>query len=73
MAEWADALEQLGARVQVYLDGGPSGTTASTIIDATALARGTGRVRILRDGAISAAQLREVLGDDLEPSTEQVG
>ena len=69
----SNALEQLGARVQVYLDGGPSGTTASTIIDATALARGTGRVRILRDGAISAAQIREVLGDDLEPSTEQVG
>ena len=69
----AGAFEQLGARVQVYLDGGPSGTTASTIIDATALARGTGRVRILRDGAISAAALREVLVDDLEPSTEQVG
>ncbi len=67
------ALEQLGARVQVYLDGGPSGSTASTIIDATALARGSGRVRILRDGAVSAAALREVLGDDLEPSTEQVG
>ncbi len=69
----SNALEQLGARVQVYLDGGHSGSTASTIIDATALARGTGRVRILRDGAVSATQLREVLGDDLEPSTEQVG
>jgi tRNA threonylcarbamoyl adenosine modification protein (Sua5/YciO/YrdC/YwlC family) len=68
-----EALLQLGARVAVYLDGGPSASSASTIIDATALARGTGGVRILRDGVVSAADLREVLGDDLEPSTEQVG
>jgi tRNA threonylcarbamoyl adenosine modification protein (Sua5/YciO/YrdC/YwlC family) len=66
----ADAHDQLGARVDVYLDAGdsPEGL-ASTIIDATALSRGTGGVRILRDGVISAAQLRKVLGDKLEPST----
>ena len=67
-----EALLQLGARVSLYLDGGPSASTASTIIDATGLARGTGGVRVLRDGAVTIAQLREVLGDDLEPATEQV-
>jgi tRNA threonylcarbamoyl adenosine modification protein (Sua5/YciO/YrdC/YwlC family) len=67
-----EALLQLGARVALYLDAGPSATTASTIIDATGLARGTGGVRVLRDGAVSSAQLREILGDDLEPATEQV-
>jgi tRNA threonylcarbamoyl adenosine modification protein (Sua5/YciO/YrdC/YwlC family) len=66
----ADAHDQLGARVDVYLDAGdsPEGF-ASTIIDVTALSRGTGGVRILRDGVISAAQLRKVIGDKLEPST----
>jgi tRNA threonylcarbamoyl adenosine modification protein (Sua5/YciO/YrdC/YwlC family) len=67
-----DALVQLGARVELYLDGGASATTASTIIDATGLARGTGQVRILRDGAVSAAELREILGDDLAPETSVV-
>jgi tRNA A37 threonylcarbamoyladenosine synthetase subunit TsaC/SUA5/YrdC len=46
---------------------------ASTIVDATALSRGTGGIRILRDGVVTAAQLREVIGDTLEPSTEAVG
>jgi tRNA threonylcarbamoyl adenosine modification protein (Sua5/YciO/YrdC/YwlC family) len=65
------AHDQLGARVEVYLDGGTATAgQASTIIDATPLQRGTGGVRILRDGVVSAAQLREELGDDLEPSTE---
>jgi L-threonylcarbamoyladenylate synthase len=68
-----DAQAQLGESIAVYLDGGESSSTASTIIDATALARGSGAVRILRDGAVSAAQLRAILGDDLEPSTDQVG
>jgi L-threonylcarbamoyladenylate synthase len=65
------AHDQLGARVEVYLDGGTATAgQASTIIDATPLQRGIGGVRILRDGVVSAAQLREVLGEDLEPSTE---
>jgi tRNA A37 threonylcarbamoyladenosine synthetase subunit TsaC/SUA5/YrdC len=60
--------------VEVYLDGGEATEgMASTIIDATALSRGTGGIRILRDGVVSAAQLREVVGDTLEPSTEAVG
>ena len=66
-----EAHDQLGARVEVYLDGGAATEgSASTIVDATGLQRGTGGVRILRDGVISAAQLRVVLGDDLEPATE---
>ena len=68
------AHDQLGARVEVYLDGGEATAgSASTIIDATALSRGTGGIRILRDGVISAAQLRDVVGDKLEPSTDAVG
>ena len=66
----AAAHEQLGASVAVYLDGGEVGSDPSTIIDATPLARGTGGIRILREGVISAAQLRDVVGDLLEPATE---
>jgi L-threonylcarbamoyladenylate synthase len=55
--------------VAVYLEGGEAGSDPSTIIDATALARGTGGIRILREGVISAAALREVIGDLLEPAT----
>lgn len=66
-----DAHDQLGARVEVYLDGGEATAgAASTIIDATALSRGDGGIRILRDGVITAAQLRKVVGDKLEPATE---
>ncbi len=59
----------LGDSVAVYLDGGPSDTgIASTIIDATSLVGGQDAViRVLRDGAIDRARLREVLGDLLEP------
>jgi len=67
-----DAKRQLGDSVEVYLDGGSSGSTASTIIDATGLARGTGAVRIVRDGAVSVAALREILGEDIEPATAGV-
>jgi len=68
-----DAYAQLGDTVEVYLEGGASDSTPSTIIDVTPIQRGTGAARILRDGAVSAASLREILGDDLEPSTEAVG
>jgi tRNA threonylcarbamoyl adenosine modification protein (Sua5/YciO/YrdC/YwlC family) len=70
----ANAHDQLGARVEVYLDAGdsPEGL-ASTIIDATALSRGTGGVRILREGVVTAAQLRKILGDKLEPATTVQG
>lgn len=63
------AVSQLGDSVAVYLDDGPSGSeAASTILDATALTRGgSGRARVLRDGVVGRAVLREVLGDLLEP------
>ncbi|WP_309068533.1 L-threonylcarbamoyladenylate synthase [Microbacterium sp.] len=65
-----DARAMLGDSVAVYLDGGPSRTgVASTIVDATALVgprEDEPRVRILRDGAVSRDDLRDVLGDLLE-------
>lgn len=68
-----EAFEQLGARVEVYLDGGKADAAmASTIIDATGLSRALGGIRVLRDGVIPAAQLREVVGDLLEPATGAV-
>jgi tRNA threonylcarbamoyl adenosine modification protein (Sua5/YciO/YrdC/YwlC family) len=72
----ADAERMLGDSVAVYLDGGPSGEgVASTIVDATSLVtRGgegrTGTVRILRQGAVSRAQLEEILGELLETDAE---
>jgi L-threonylcarbamoyladenylate synthase len=54
----ADAREQLGDAVAVYLDGGPCiGTAASTIVDLTGAAP-----RLLRSGVISIGRLREVAG-----------
>jgi len=77
----ADAERMLEDSVAVYLDGGSSGEgVASTIIDATSLVtRGedgeTGEVRILRQGAVSRAQLEEILGDllEAEPTPEADG
>ncbi|HEU5419643.1 MAG TPA: L-threonylcarbamoyladenylate synthase [Streptosporangiaceae bacterium] len=54
----AQAREQLGDSVAVYLDGGPSaGGQASTIVDLTGDAP-----RLLRPGAISMGRLREIAG-----------
>lgn len=54
-----EAAAQLGAAVSVYLDGGPTTSrTPSTIVDCT----GEQPV-VLREGAITADQLREVLGE----------
>lgn len=55
------AREQLAERVEVYLDGGKAGGTASTIVDLT----GEDPV-VLREGAVSAAQIGEVLGRTIE-------
>jgi tRNA threonylcarbamoyl adenosine modification protein (Sua5/YciO/YrdC/YwlC family) len=54
-----EALEQLGDAISVYLDGGRADhATASSIVDVT------GKVPVLlRAGAISAEQLREVVPD----------
>jgi tRNA threonylcarbamoyl adenosine modification protein (Sua5/YciO/YrdC/YwlC family) len=60
-----DARAQLGERVAVYLDGGPTpAAVPSTIVDLT----GPGAPRLLRAGAVSADQLREVLADLETPS-----
>jgi L-threonylcarbamoyladenylate synthase len=54
----AQARDQLGDSVAVYLDGGPSaGGQASTIVDLTGEAP-----RLLRQGAISMGRLREIAG-----------
>lgn len=51
------AREQLADRVHVFLDGGPAGQTASTIVDLTA-----DDPVVLREGAVTAAAIGEVLG-----------
>lgn len=57
----AQAQAQLGDLVTVYLDGGPSGDpVASTVVDLTGDAP-----RILREGAVSAAEVAEVLGREV--------
>ncbi len=68
----AEALAALGDRVSVYLEDGPAGSEydaagrdpASTIVDATALARGEGRIRIVRHGVLSDEQIADVVGAD---------
>jgi L-threonylcarbamoyladenylate synthase len=64
-----DAQAMLQDSVSVYLDDGPSSTgVASTILDVTGLIGASpSPVRVLREGAIDRARLREVLGDLLEP------
>ncbi|ACU39953.1 threonylcarbamoyl-AMP synthase [Actinosynnema pretiosum subsp. pretiosum] len=58
----AQAREQLGEDVQVYLDGGPSGeNVASTIVDLT----GTDPL-VLREGAVPVADIASVLGVEVE-------
>lgn len=67
----AEAQNMLAESIGVYLDGGQAGAgVSSTIIDATQLVTATEGdriVRVLREGGVSRAQLREVLGDVLEP------
>jgi len=60
----AEAEAMLGDAVAIYLDGGPGGTVASTIVDATALDKPEGRLRIVREGAISSEDIRAVVGAD---------
>src|SRR5690242_14577892 len=69
-----EAEAMLGDSISVYLDGGEAGASyervegkdsSSTIVDATALASGAGKLRILRHGVLSSARLREVVGDAL--------
>lgn len=61
----ADARNQLGDLVEVYLEAGPSARqAASTIIDLTGA-----QPRILREGPITAAAIAEVLRIDVDALT----
>ncbi|BDZ44218.1 hypothetical protein GCM10025866_01270 [Naasia aerilata] len=63
----AEAVAQLGDSIDVYLDGGSTpGSVPSTIVDATGLADGSGRLRVVRSGVLDDARLRKVVGDLLE-------
>jgi len=58
----AEARDQLGDLVEVYLEAGPSANgAASTIVDLTGA-----QPRILREGPVSAAAIATVLGVDAE-------
>lgn len=63
-----DAVTMLGSSVHIYFDGGETGETASTIVDASTLAHPDGRVRIVREGAVSRERLADVLGELLAPA-----
>lgn len=54
----------LGDAVAVYLEAGPGGETASTIVDATGLESPAGKLRILRSGVIPDAEIVRVVGAD---------
>ncbi len=57
-----EARDQLGSDVPVYLDGGPAAAAvASTIVDLTG-----DKPLVLREGAVSAGQVGEVLGLTVE-------
>jgi tRNA threonylcarbamoyl adenosine modification protein (Sua5/YciO/YrdC/YwlC family) len=67
----ADALASLGDLVSVYLDAGRVGVDypdaaepGSTIVDATALHRADGRLRIVRHGVIPDQAIRDIVGGD---------
>jgi L-threonylcarbamoyladenylate synthase len=61
----ADARDQLGDLVEIYLEAGPSAKgSASTIVDLTGAAP-----RVLRDGPVSVAAIADVLGVDAESLT----
>ncbi len=63
-----DAIEMLANSVAVYLDDGPTpGPQASTIVDYS----GTGPGKVLRVGALSVAQLREIDPGIVEPASGQ--
>ncbi len=62
-----EAVDQLGGSVDVFLDGGAAGGAASTIVDASRVTQAGGRVRIVREGAITRAQIQQLIGDELEP------
>jgi L-threonylcarbamoyladenylate synthase len=68
----AEAEEQLGESIAVYLDAGPSATSydpeharsGSTIVDATELEQVDGKLRIVRHGVIPDEEIIRVVGAD---------
>ena len=63
----ADAQVQLGARVEVYLDGGPSPQgAASTIVDVSGP-----QPRVLREGPVAVADVARVLGVEAQALTPE--
>lgn len=62
-----EAVDQLGESVSIFLDGGAAGGAASTIVDASRVTQAGGRVRIVREGAVTRAQIQHLIGDELEP------
>lgn len=74
------AFDYLGESVAVYLDGGPSPKgEASTILDLTGLTdtfdedgsvTTEGKVKVIRQGALSLAKISSVIGDLLESSSD---
>jgi L-threonylcarbamoyladenylate synthase len=61
----ADARDQLGDLVEVYLESGPSARqAASTIVDLT-----SSQPRVLREGPVTAAAIAGVLGIDADSLT----
>jgi tRNA threonylcarbamoyl adenosine modification protein (Sua5/YciO/YrdC/YwlC family) len=61
----AEARDQLGDLVEVYLEAGPSAQgAASTIVDLTGA-----QPRVLREGPVTSAAIAEVLGIDAESLT----
>src|SRR3954465_6995886 len=60
----AEAVDQLGDSIAVYLDGGATpGSVPSTILDATGLTTGDGKLRIVRTGVLAEERLRAIAGD----------
>ncbi|MEO8262499.1 MAG: L-threonylcarbamoyladenylate synthase [Pseudolysinimonas sp.] len=60
----AAAEKMLGDAVAVYLEAGPAGDVGSTIVDATGLDSPAGKLRILRSGIISDAEIVRIVGAD---------
>ena len=60
----AAAEQMLGDAVAVYLEAGPAGEVGSTIVDATGLDSPAGKLRILRSGVISDAEIVRIVGAD---------
>ena len=57
-----EAERMLGDSVALYLDDGAGGILASTIVDATGLLAPDGKLRIVREGVIPTADIRDLVG-----------